>query len=120
MNIRSYRDDDSEYQDHMDISRCIPSIKISSLSLVDSPEEQVTLDSSDLPPKEAVRQVSLFFEIYMDLIIKSSILISFCIINLRRMTLPLTVPRLSTAAQTESGLPQVSKWYSGFSSDFAR
>ena len=54
MNIHSFRDDNSEYQDHMDISKCIPSIKISSLSLMDPLEEQVTLDSRKFPPKGAI------------------------------------------------------------------
>ena len=54
MNICSFRDDNSEYQDHMHISKCIPSIKISSLSLMDPPEEQVTLDSSKFPLEEAI------------------------------------------------------------------
>ena len=55
MSIYSYRDDKSEYQDHMDISKCIPSTKVSSLSLVDSLEKQIMLDSSDLSPKDAIR-----------------------------------------------------------------
>ena len=55
MNIHSFRDNNSEYQDHMDISECIPSIKVSSSILMDSSEEQVTLDSSSFPSKEAVR-----------------------------------------------------------------
>ena len=50
----TFRDDYSEYQDHMDITKCIPSIKISSLSLTDSPKEQATLDFSKFPPKGAV------------------------------------------------------------------
>ena len=54
MNIYSFRDDNSEYQDHMDISKCIPSIKISGLSLRGPPEKQVTLDSSSFSPKGAV------------------------------------------------------------------
>ena len=54
MNICSFRDDNSEYQDHMDISKCIHSIKISGLSLMDPLEEQVTLDSSSFSPKGAV------------------------------------------------------------------
>ena len=49
----TFRDDNNEYQDHMDISKCIPSIKISSSPLMDSPEKQVMLDSSNRPPKEA-------------------------------------------------------------------
>ena len=38
----------------MDISECIPSIRVSSLPLMDSPEKQVTLDSNYPPPKEAI------------------------------------------------------------------
>ena len=44
----------SEYQDHMDITKCIPSIKISGLSLTDPPEEQVTLVSGSLSPEGAI------------------------------------------------------------------
>ena len=72
MSIFSYRDDNSEYQDHMDISKCIPSTKVSSLSLVDSLEEQVTLDSIDLSPKKAIRWASFSsfsFEICLNLIV---------------------------------------------------
>ena len=54
MGIHSFRDNDSEYQDHMDISECILSIKVSSLPLMDSSEEQVMLDSSSSLPKEAI------------------------------------------------------------------
>ena len=50
----TFRGDYSEYQDHMDISKCIPSIGISSLSLMDSSKEQATLDSSKFPPKGAI------------------------------------------------------------------
>ena len=39
----TFRDGNSEYQDHMDITKCIPSIKISGLSLTDPLEQQVTL-----------------------------------------------------------------------------
>ena len=48
----TFRDDNNEYQDHMDISKYILSIKISSSPLMDSPEKQVMLDSSNPPPKE--------------------------------------------------------------------
>ena len=37
----------------MDITKCIPSIKISGLSLTDHPEEQVTLVSGSLSPEGA-------------------------------------------------------------------
>ena len=50
----TFRDDFSEYQDHMDISKCIASIKISSLCLMDPLKEQATLDSSKFPPKGAI------------------------------------------------------------------
>ena len=45
--------DNSEYQDHMDITKCIPSIKISGLSLTDLLEKQVTLVFGSLSPKGA-------------------------------------------------------------------
>ena len=54
MNICFFRDDNSEYQDHMDMSKCIPSIKISSLSLMDPLEEQAMPDSSNSSPKGAI------------------------------------------------------------------
>ena len=38
----------------MDISKCIPSIRVSDLSLRDPPEKQITLASSSPSPKEAV------------------------------------------------------------------
>ena len=50
----TFRDNYSEYQDHMDIMKCIPSIKISDLSLRDPLEKQVTLASSSLSPKGAI------------------------------------------------------------------
>ena len=50
----TFRDDNSEYQDHMDISKCIPSIKISGLSLMDPLKEQATLDSSKFPPEGSI------------------------------------------------------------------
>ena len=50
----TFRDDNNEYQDQMDISKCIPSIKISSLSLMDSPKEETTLDFCKFPAKGAI------------------------------------------------------------------
>ena len=50
----TFRDDYSEYEDHMDISKCIPSIMLSDLSLRDPPEKQVTLASSSSSPKGAI------------------------------------------------------------------
>ena len=54
MNVHSFRDNNSKYQDHMDTSECIPRIKASSLPLMDSLEEQVMLDPSNSLPKEAI------------------------------------------------------------------
>ena len=53
MNIYSFRDDDSEYEDHMDITKCVPSIRISGLSLTNHLEEQVSLVPGSLSPKGA-------------------------------------------------------------------
>ena len=55
MDICSFRDNDSEYQDYMDMSECIPSTKASSSILMDSPKEQVMPGSSSSPSKEAIR-----------------------------------------------------------------
>ena len=52
--IFTFIDDYSEYQDHMDIMKCIPSIKISDLSLKDSLEKQVTLASNSFSSEGAV------------------------------------------------------------------
>ena len=50
----TFRGDYSEYQDNMDILKCILSIRISGLSLTDSLKEQATLDSSKFSPEGAV------------------------------------------------------------------
>ena len=50
----TFRDDYSEYEDHMDITKCIPNIKVSDLSLRDPLEKQVTLTSSSFSPKGAI------------------------------------------------------------------
>ena len=51
----TFRDDYSEYEDHMDISKCIPSITLSGLSLMDPLEKQVTPASSSFSPKGVIR-----------------------------------------------------------------
>ena len=38
----------------MDISKCIPNIRVSDLSLRDPPEKQVTLASSSFSPEGAI------------------------------------------------------------------
>ena len=50
----TFRDDYSEYEDCMDISKCIPSITPSDLSLRDPLEKQVTLASSNFSPEGAI------------------------------------------------------------------
>ena len=49
----TFKNDHSEYEDHMDISKCIPSITLSDLSLRDPLEKQVTLASNSFSPKGA-------------------------------------------------------------------
>ena len=49
----TFRDDHGEYEDCMDISKCIPSIMLSDLSLRDPLEKQVTLASNSFSPKGA-------------------------------------------------------------------
>ena len=55
MNICSFRDNNSECQDYMDMSGCIPSTRAFSSILMDSPKEQVMPGSSNSPSKKAVR-----------------------------------------------------------------
>ena len=50
----TFRDDYSEYEDCMDISKCIPSITLSDLSLRDPPEKLVTLASSSSSSEGAI------------------------------------------------------------------
>ena len=49
-----FRDDHSEYEDHMDISKCIPSMRVSDLSLRDPLEKQIISASSNFSPKGAI------------------------------------------------------------------
>ena len=50
----TFRDDYSEYEDCMDISKCIPSITLSGLSLKDPLEKQVIPASSSFSPKGTI------------------------------------------------------------------
>ena len=124
MNIRSFRDDNSEYQDHMDISKCIPSSKVSSLPLMDSPEKQVMLDSSNSSPRgHWVGVFPLLLFVFLNLFKLNCKISPFnitCIIIFREMAPPPIIPKLSAIAQTESGLPPVPKRCSGPSSSFIR
>ena len=49
-----FRDDHSEYEDHMDISKCIPSMRVSDLSSRDPSEKQTISVSSKFSPKGAI------------------------------------------------------------------
>ena len=51
--IFTFRDDFSEYEDCMDISKCVPSIRMPDPSPTVPPEEQTTLASGSLSPKGA-------------------------------------------------------------------
>ena len=122
MNICSFRDDNSEYQDHVDISKCIPSIKISSLSLMDPPEEQVTLDSGNSTQRG--HWVGPFSSLFLKNLFRPNCKITpfniFCVVLFRGMMLPPSVSKLSNVGQTESSTSPVSKGCSGPSSNFVR
>ena len=49
-----FRDDHSEYEDHTDISKCIPSMRVSDLSSRDPLEKQIISTSSKFSPKGAI------------------------------------------------------------------
>ena len=49
-----FRDDHSEYEDHMDISKCIPSMRVSDLSLRDPLEKHIISASSNFSPEGAI------------------------------------------------------------------
>ena len=44
--LQFFRDDHSEYEDHMDILKCIPSVRLSDVSKIDLSEKQTTASSS--------------------------------------------------------------------------
>ena len=90
MSIHSFRaNDKSEYQDHMDISECIPSIKVSNLSLTWTlQKEQVIPDFSDFLTQRGcwVRSLfSKFFYLFRTWLYDPIPLISFCIVIFRGM-----------------------------------
>ena len=49
-----FRDDHSEYEDHMDILKCIPSMSVSDMSSRDPLEKQTTPTPSKFSPGGAV------------------------------------------------------------------
>ena len=48
------RDDHSEYEDHMDILKCIPSVRLSDMPAIDLSEKQTTVTPSEFSPEGAV------------------------------------------------------------------
>ena len=52
--LQFFRDDHSEYEDHMDILKCIPSVRLSDASRIDLSEKQTTVTPSEPSPKGAI------------------------------------------------------------------
>ena len=52
--LQFFRDDHSEYEDHMDILKCIPGIRLSDMSARDPPEKQTTATPSKFLPEKVV------------------------------------------------------------------
>ena len=52
--LQFFRDDHSEYEDHMDILKCIPGIRLSDMSAKDPPEKQTTPTPSKFSPEGVV------------------------------------------------------------------
>ena len=52
--LQFFRDDHSEYEDHMDILKCIPSVRLSDMPTIDLSEKQTTVTPSKFSPKGAI------------------------------------------------------------------
>ena len=52
--LQFFRDDHSEYEDHMDILKCIPSIRLSDMPAIDLSEKQTTVEPSEFSPEGAI------------------------------------------------------------------
>ena len=52
--LQFFRDDHSEYEDHMDILKCIPSIRLSDMPAIDLSEKQTAVTPSEFSPKGAI------------------------------------------------------------------
>ena len=48
--LQFFRDDHGEYEDHMDILKCIPSVRLSDMPAIDS-EKQTAVTPSEFSPK---------------------------------------------------------------------
>ena len=51
--LQFFRDDHSEYEDHMDILKCIPSFRLSDMLPIDLSEKQTTVTPSKFSPEGA-------------------------------------------------------------------
>ena len=52
--LQFFRDDHCEYEDHMDILKCIPGIRLSDMSARDPSEKQTTPTPSKFSPKGVI------------------------------------------------------------------
>ena len=52
--LQFFRDGHSEYEDHMDILKCIPSVRLSDMPTIDVSEKQTAVIPSEFSPKGAV------------------------------------------------------------------
>ena len=52
--LQFFRDDHSEYEDHMDILKCIPSVRLSDMPAIDFSEKQTTVTPSEFSPEGAI------------------------------------------------------------------
>ena len=52
--LQFFRDDHSEYEDHMDILKCIPSVRLSDMPAIDLSEKQTTVTPSEFSPEGAI------------------------------------------------------------------
>ena len=52
--LQFFRDDHSEYEDHMDILKCIPSVRLSDVPAIDVSEKQSAVIPSKSSPEGAI------------------------------------------------------------------
>ena len=52
--LQFFRDDHSEYEDHVDILKCIPSVRLSDMPAIDFSEKQTAVTPSEFSPKGAI------------------------------------------------------------------
>ena len=52
--LQFFRDDHSEYEDHMDILKCIPSVRLSDMPAINLSEKQTTVTPSKFLSEGAI------------------------------------------------------------------